>query len=74
MITYETYDNCYAVIIDKCSKGVYLRLDNGQMAFAYGFSGLYTGTEVLCTVKKQADEGRKTLVAIDSVIGDLMTA
>ena len=46
-------DGVRAVVIGGCSKGVFLRLENGQEAFA-SFGGLVSGTEVFCTVLKKA--------------------
>ena len=47
-------DECYGKIVDRCQKGAFLELDNGQEAFAYKFASLLPGTEVLCTVLRQA--------------------
>lgn len=65
---YERFDGCYGTVIGRCLKGAYLELDNGEQAFAYKFANLFPGTRVLCTVLKQATEGRKMLVSIDSVL------
>ncbi len=65
---YERFDGCYGTVIDRCLKGAYLELDNGELAFAYKFGNLFPGTKVLCTVLKQAAEDRKMLVSIDSVL------
>ena len=56
-----------AVVTGGCSKGLFLRLENGQEAFA-SFGGLVPGTEVLCTVLKKATERWRVLVAIDSAL------
>ena len=37
---YSRRDTCYGTVWCRNSKGVYLRLDNGQTAFAYGFLDL----------------------------------
>ena len=55
------------VVTGGCSRGLFLRLENGQEAFA-SFGGLVPGTEVLCTVLKKATERWRVLVAIDSVL------
>lgn len=68
MNNYEKLDCCFAKVTDRCSKGSYLELDNGETAFAYAFANLPRGAKVLCTVIRQAFEGRKALVSIDSVI------
>lgn len=65
---YEPYDGCYGTVTERCRAGAYLHLDNGEEAFAYNFGNLYPGTEVLCTVRKRPQEGKKTLVSIDSVV------
>lgn len=65
---YERFDGCYGTVIGRCLKGAYLELDNGEQAFAYKFANLFPGTRVLCTVLKQATEGRRMLVSIDSVL------
>lgn len=67
-IRYERFDGCYGTVIGRCLKGAYLELDNGEEAFAYKFGNLFPGTEVLCTVLRQPQEGKKTLVSIDSVV------
>ena len=64
---YGIGDGCYGVIEGFCRKGVYLALDNGELAFAYGFGNLQRGTEVLCTVRRLAYGYQRTLVTIDSV-------
>lgn len=66
MERYEVMDCCYGTVTAKCQKGVFLRLDNGEDAFAYRFN-LMIGTEVLCTVLRQATDRLRTLVSIDSV-------
>ncbi len=65
---YERLDGCYGTVIGRCQSGAFLELDNGETAFAYKFASLYPGTKVLCTVLRLADEARKMLVSIDSVI------
>lgn len=64
---YERFDGCYGTVIGRCFKGAFLELDDGEQAFAYKFANLFPGTKVLCTVLRQATEGRKMLVSIDSV-------
>ena len=64
---YEVMDGCYGRVTGRCQEGVFLELDNGQEAFAYNFSSLVPGTEVLCSVLSQVEENRKMLVSIDSV-------
>ena len=66
--SYERFDSCYAVVTSRCNKGAFLRLDNGEEAFAYRFGNLFPDSEVLCTVLKPADGYKKMLVSIDSVI------
>ena len=66
-LEYEKFDGCYGVVTCRCKKGVFLKLDNGQEAFAYKFSSLLLGTKVLCTVLRLSTEERKILVSIDSV-------
>ena len=65
--SYDVWDGCYGVIRGRCQKGVFLLLDNGEPAFAYRFTSLWPGTEVLCTVRRLASGDRRTLVTIDSV-------
>lgn len=64
---YNVRDGVHAVVTGGCSKGLFLRLENGQAAFA-SFGGLVPGTEVLCTVLKKATERWRGLVSIDSVL------
>lgn len=65
---YEVLEGCYGKVIGTCQKGAFLTLDNGQEAFAYKFANLYPGTLVLCTVRRLADEQKRMLVSIDSVV------
>ena len=64
---YDVLDGCYGIIENCCQKGAFLALDNGELAFAYKFSNLRPGTEVLCTVRRLANGERRMLVSIDSV-------
>jgi len=64
---YEVWDGCYGVVKNRCQKGVFLILDNGEPAFAYKFGNLLPGTEVLCTVQRLAYGDQRMLVTIDSV-------
>lgn len=65
---YNVWDGCYATVIDRCRKGAYLKLDNGEDAFAFQFANLLPGSKVLCTVQKEARENRLKQVSIDSVV------
>ncbi len=62
-------DSVYGTVVggDK-NKGVYIRLDNGEMAFAdFGF--LPNGTTVLCTYLKSANRHYPNAkVEVDSVV------
>lgn len=64
---YNIRDGVHAVVIGGCNKGLFLRLENGQEAFA-SFGGLIPGTEVFCTVFKKSTERWRVLVSIDSVL------
>lgn len=65
---YEPLDGCYGQVQGTCQSGAFLRLDNGQEAFAYKFAHLYPGSLVLCTVRRLATEDRRMLVSIDAVL------
>ena len=65
---YEVMDGCYGKVIDRCKNGVYLSLDNGEIAYAYKFGNLRIDTRVLCTVLKLAKADKRKLVSIDSVV------
>lgn len=65
---YEVFDGCFGTVVGRCQKGAYLKLDNGEDAYAYKFASLLPGTKVLCTVLKLAKENRLKLVSIDSVV------
>ena len=65
---YNRFEGCYATVIGTCHSGAFLQLDNGEDAFAYKFASLLPGSEVLCTVLRQAMEGRKKLVSIDAIL------
>lgn len=62
-------DGVYGVVTGGCNKGVFLKLENGQDAFAY-FGGLAPGMEVLCSVLKKATDQWRVLVAVDSVLAE----
>jgi len=72
MIRYEVMDSCYGEVIDRCQKGVFVKLDNGEEAFAYKYANLKPGTKVLCTVLRQAKDTLRMLVDVDSVYGNAM--
>ena len=65
---YEVFDGCFGTVVGRCQIGAYLKLDNGEDAYAYKFASLLPGTKVLCTVLKLAKENRLKLVSIDSVV------
>ena len=67
---YTKFDSCYGIVTDKCHNGVYLLLDNNQIAYVYGFCTLVVGTKVVCTIVKEATEKLRTLALIDSVISE----
>lgn len=58
---YERFDRCCGTVIDKYLKCVYLELDNDERAFVYKFEKVFLDDKVLCTVLKQATEGRVML-------------
>lgn len=60
-------DGVYGVVRDNCRSGVFLELENGEMAYA-PFGYLKPGQRVLCTVLRKARECMKTLVSIDSIL------
>lgn len=70
---FNARDGVYGVIIGSCKSGVFLKIENGQEAFA-SFGGLNPGTEVLCTVLKKATDKWRVLVAIDSVLRETAIA
>ena len=64
---YNVRDSVRAEVTGTCSKGLFLRLENGQEAFAF-FGDLVMGSEVFCTVLRKANEGGVLLVAVDSIL------
>lgn len=66
-LKYEKFDGCYGTVTGRCRSGVFLKLDNGEEAFAYKFASLLPGTEVVCTVLKLPTDERRMLVSIDSI-------
>lgn len=70
MTKYRRYDNCYGTIIDKCLSGVYVLLDNNEIAFANDFTTYPKGTKVLCSVLKEANRFLRTLVSIDANLSE----
>ncbi len=67
MEKYCRLDACYATVVGRCQKGAFLELNNGEQAFAYRFANLPIGTTVICTVLRMEREGRRKLVAVDTV-------
>lgn len=67
-VCYERFDSCYGEVTSRCNAGAFLRLENGQDAFAYKFGNLLPGTKVLCTVLKMPTETKRMRVSIDSVM------
>lgn len=65
---YEPLEGCYGIVTGSCRAGAFLQLDNGEEAFAFKFGNLFPDTKVLCTVKRLANEEKRTLVSIDAVI------
>ena len=68
MEKYQRFDSCYGKIIDRCNTGVFVELDNGEIAFARSFHNLKAGSKVLCSVERMGSGYRKPVVTIDSVI------
>ncbi|MGN0362495.1 MAG: hypothetical protein ACI4ET_06610 [Bilifractor sp.] len=66
-------DSVCGVVTGGCRSGLFVRLEDGQEAFA-SFGGLYPGTKVICTVLKKATEKWRVLVAIDSVLTEAVVA
>ena len=66
---YEPRDVVVGTVYGGCKSGVFLRLENGEEAFAK-FGILKNGTKVLCSILKKADARKKflTLASVDSVI------
>lgn len=54
MMEYTVGDECYATVGSRCGGNVFLTLDNGQKAFAYNFSSLTYGQQVICAITKPA--------------------
>ena len=67
-MTYSNRDTCYGTVWCRNSRGVYLRLDGGETAFAYGFLGLKNGNRVCCSVRRQARGFKSMEVTIDSTV------
>lgn len=66
-IRYELRDCCWGRVIGRHAKGVFIELDNREIAFAYG--GFPNGSRVLCTVRRlPRDLYDRMLVGIDSVV------
>ena len=70
---FSVRDGVCGVVTGGCKRGVFLKLENGQEAFA-SFGGLRPGTKVLCTVLKKATDKWRVLVAIDSVLNEAIAA
>ena len=67
---YERYDACYGKVNSVCRAGAFVILDDGETAFCYNAAGLPLGTKIICTVLKDAREGKRMLVGMDSRVDD----
>ena len=66
---YDIHDVVMGTVTGGCANGVFLKLENGENAYAkFGF--LKSGTKVLCSILKKATEKWLTLTSIDSVVGE----
>lgn len=61
-------NQCCGTVEFRSGKKVYLRLDTGEGAFAYGPGDLREGAEVLCRVKKLAQGARQIQVTVKAVL------
>lgn len=68
-IRYEKFDGCYGKVTSRNASGSYITLDNGELAFAFGFY-LFSGSSILCTVLRPAvpEEGKRARVSVDTVM------
>ena len=62
-------DTVYGTVVGGCKDGLYIRLDNFEMAFA-SFGYLPSGARVLCTVLEKAKRNNYVHVGIDTVVSD----
>ena len=67
------FDTVIGTVIDHCSSGVFLELENGEPAFTH-FCQLTRGQRVFCYIRKKATDRFRTLVEIDSIICERTTA
>jgi len=66
---YKRMDACRAITSSKSSKGLYLHLDNEEVAVCFRQINIPTNVQVLCSVEREADfeQGRRAKVIIESV-------
>lgn len=62
-------DTVYGTVVGGSKDGLFIRLDNYDMAFA-SFGYLPSGARVLCTVFKKAKGNNYAHVGIDTVVSD----
>ena len=65
-------DYVNGTITETCNKGVFIKLDIGDLAFAY-FDGKI-GNRVGCSIQCGEKPGRKMLVSVDHRYADYMAA
>ena len=70
---YEIRDVVSGTVTGGCASGLFLKLENGEVAFAR-FGALESGTKVLCSILKKATDKWLLLVSIDSVIREGVAA
>lgn len=60
-------DAMYGTIVGGCRTGLFVELENGQVAFSR-FGYLENGSKVLCSLVKKANDAYRAVVSIDSVL------
>lgn len=67
MERYSVHDGCFGIVVDSISAGVFIELDNGEIAFSYQYGNLPVGSKIICTVLKDETSTRHKLVTVDTV-------
>lgn len=62
-------DCFYGMVSSSNKSGIYIQTEEGNTVFSY-YGKLKAGTRVLCTVIKEAKEGKYPRVSIDSVVDE----
>ncbi len=63
----QKFDSAYGVVTSHNSKGAYVELDNGEVAFCFSAGNVPINRRIICSVRRPATDERHCLVKLESV-------